>query len=128
MSSGMYFYKDLWDVFLSQVNVVGFAHFWDTSINVVSTINLVLCIGLAVDYAAHIGHAFMVASGSRKSKAIMMQPTYFCICLKNQWTIHSLKKFPDNLQRKRTKNYSEHYYNRDEIGFENFEKKIIPTK
>ena len=55
--------------FVAQVDVIGLIHFWDVTINTVSTINLILAIGLAVDYAAHIGHAFMACSGSRKSSS-----------------------------------------------------------
>ena len=55
-------------VVFTLVDVIGFAYLWGVTINVVSTINLVLAIGLAVDYAAHIGHAFMTATGSRNKR------------------------------------------------------------
>jgi len=38
--------------------VVGFAHFWGVTINGPSTIYLLICVGLAVDYSAHIAHVF----------------------------------------------------------------------
>lgn len=41
---------------------------WDISINSISIVNLVLSIGLAVDYSAHIGHAFMGARGTRDER------------------------------------------------------------
>lgn len=55
-------------VVFTLVDVIGFAYLWGVTINVVSTINLVLAIGLAVDYAAHIGHAFMTATGSTNKR------------------------------------------------------------
>ena len=55
-------------VVFTLIDVIGFAYLWGVTINVVSTINLVLAIGLAVDYAAHIGHAFMTMTGSRNKR------------------------------------------------------------
>lgn len=43
-------------------------HLWGLSINIVSCINLVIAIGLAVDYSAHIGHCFMTFVGDRNGK------------------------------------------------------------
>merc|ERR1711874_284259 len=48
----------------------GFLHFWDVTIDIISCVNIVLAIGLCVDYSVHIGLAFMVAKGSRKDKAV----------------------------------------------------------
>jgi predicted RND superfamily exporter protein len=45
-------------------------HFWGLTIDVVSCIDLVLAIGLCVDYAAHIGHTFMTCSGDRNERAM----------------------------------------------------------
>ena len=103
-----------------QVNVVGFAHFWDTSINVVSTINIVLCIGLTVDYAAHIGHAFMVASGSKKSKTIMMESTCLCISLKINPQNIRLKGFKLNFRENERRAIWKRYQSREEINLEKF--------
>ena len=36
-------------------------HFWGLTVDTVTTIQLILAIGLSVDYSAHIGHAFMVS-------------------------------------------------------------------
>ena len=36
--------------------------FWGLSIDTVTSVMLILAIGLCVDYAAHIGHAFMTSS------------------------------------------------------------------
>lgn len=35
--------------------------FWDVSYNTVTGVNIVVAIGLAVDYSAHIGHAYLEA-------------------------------------------------------------------
>ena len=47
-----------WDV-----DIIGFLHFWDITIDIISCVNIVLAIGLCVDYSVHIGHAFLIASG-----------------------------------------------------------------
>jgi len=45
-------------------------HWWGLTVDVVSCIDLVLAVGLCVDYAAHIGHAFMCCAGeSRAARA-----------------------------------------------------------
>jgi len=55
-------------VAMSLVNIVGFLHAWEISIDIVSCITVVLSIGLCVDYSAHIGHAYLVSKGSRSLK------------------------------------------------------------
>ena len=39
----------------------GLMAIWNVSLNTVSMINLVMAIGFAVDYSAHIAHAYVVA-------------------------------------------------------------------
>ena len=51
-------------VVLTLVDIVGMLHFWGITIDTLSCVNIVLAIGLCVDYSAHIAHAFMVAEGS----------------------------------------------------------------
>ena len=46
---------------------MGYMHFWDLTIDTVTTIILVLSIGITVDYSAHIGHAFMAARKGDKN-------------------------------------------------------------
>ena len=46
-----------------QVNVGGFIHFWGLTIDVVSCINLIIAVGLCVDYAAHVAHNFIGHEG-----------------------------------------------------------------
>ncbi|KAL0109067.1 hypothetical protein PUN28_014278 [Cardiocondyla obscurior] len=48
-------------VLLTLLNVCGFMYFWGLTIDIVSCIGLELAIGLSVDYAAHVAHAFLNA-------------------------------------------------------------------
>eukprot|EP00095_Tigriopus_kingsejongensis_P012251 snap_masked-scaffold472_size162276-processed-gene-0.4 protein:Tk12251 transcript:snap_masked-scaffold472_size162276-processed-gene-0.4-mRNA-1 annotation:"hypothetical protein DAPPUDRAFT_306990" len=60
----------LLSVLMTLVNVGGFMHFWGLTIDVVSCVNLVIAVGLCVDYSAHIAHAFMTCSGSKNERTI----------------------------------------------------------
>ena len=51
-------------VVITLTDIVGFLHFWDITIDIISCINIVIAIGLCVDYSVHIGHAYMVAKGT----------------------------------------------------------------
>jgi len=42
---------------------------WGLTIDSVTIINLVLAIGLSVDYSAHVAHAFVIAKGTRQERA-----------------------------------------------------------
>lgn len=42
---------------------------WDLTIDIITCINLVLCIGLCVDYSAHVALHFMQVEGSREERA-----------------------------------------------------------
>ena len=44
-------------------------HTWNISIDVVSAVNVIIAIGLCVDYSVHICHAFLTLSGSRRDRA-----------------------------------------------------------
>lgn len=55
-------------VFLTLVDVGALMHWWGLTIDTVSCIDLVLAIGLCVDYAAHVGHTFMTKSGTRDER------------------------------------------------------------
>jgi multidrug efflux pump subunit AcrB len=57
-------------VTITLTDIVGFLHFWDITIDIISCVNIVLAIGLVVDYSVHIGLAFMVAKGTRQDKAV----------------------------------------------------------
>ncbi|XP_046631548.1 uncharacterized protein LOC124311207 [Daphnia pulicaria] len=56
-------------VVLTLICVNGSMHFWGLTIDTVSCINLVLAIGLCVDYAAHVAHTFMTKTGTRNERA-----------------------------------------------------------
>ncbi|XP_033736833.1 protein patched homolog 1-like [Pecten maximus] len=55
-------------VLFTLVDVGGMMHFWGLTIDTVTSIILILAIGLAVDYSAHIGHCFMTFSGDRNAR------------------------------------------------------------
>merc|ERR1719510_1341676 len=62
-------------VVLTLVDIVGMLHFWDITIDTLSCVNIVLAIGLCVDYSAHIAHAYIVSEGSsieRSQSALSM--------------------------------------------------------
>lgn len=56
-------------VLCTLVDVAGTMHFWNLTIDTVTSIILILSIGLAVDYSAHIGHMFMTITGTRRERA-----------------------------------------------------------
>ncbi|XP_048761748.2 protein patched homolog 1-like isoform X1 [Ostrea edulis] len=58
-------------VIFTLVDVAGTMYFWGVTIDTASSILLTLCVGLAVDYSAHIGHTFMTVSGSKKERPVM---------------------------------------------------------
>jgi len=55
-------------VVLTLVNLGGFIHFWGLTIDTVSCTNIVISIGLCVDYSAHIAHAFMSSQGTKEQR------------------------------------------------------------
>lgn len=58
-------------VLLTLVNVCGFMQMWGLTVDLVSCIGLELAVGLCVDYAAHVGHTFlMVRQGTRDERAL----------------------------------------------------------
>lgn len=46
------------------IEILGFMYLLGIAIDSVSVINLVLAVGLSVDYSAHVGHCFMVKAGA----------------------------------------------------------------
>ena len=46
-------------------DVVGLIHFWGLTIDTISCVSVVLVVGLCVDYAAHLGHAFIISRGKK---------------------------------------------------------------
>jgi predicted RND superfamily exporter protein len=54
---------------LVDVCILGYMAHWDLDFNSVTAINLVLAVGLAVDYSAHIAHSFLVSKGCGVDRA-----------------------------------------------------------
>ena len=46
-------------VILVDVFIFGLLSFWDITLNSVTVVNIVIAIGLSVDYSAHIAHAYL---------------------------------------------------------------------
>ena len=42
-------------------------YFWGLTIDTVTSVMLILAIGLCIDYAAHIGHSFMTSKASTRN-------------------------------------------------------------
>jgi len=55
---------------VSCFEVIGFMSLWGVTLNSVSTVYILICVGLAVDYSAHIAHAFGDATGNSEDKAL----------------------------------------------------------
>lgn len=53
---------------LVELNLLAMLWYWDLELNFITVINLVLAIGLAVDYSAHMAHAYNVT-----------EPSYECV-------------------------------------------------
>ena len=47
------------------VDVVGALHFWGTTIDPLSSVCIIMAVGLCIDYPAHIAHSFLVAKGNK---------------------------------------------------------------
>jgi len=58
-------------IVLSVVNLVGYMHWWGITISGVSTIYILISVGLAVDYSAHIAHMFVVSKGTAPERAVL---------------------------------------------------------
>ena len=72
-------------VVLTLVNVGGFIHFWGLTIDTVSCTNIIISIGLCVDYSAHVAHAFMACTGTREQRV----NSFFKFTLKKYLTLRS---------------------------------------
>jgi len=58
-------------VVMTIVDVLGCMNLWGLAIDSVSVIQLVISVGLCVDYAAHIGHSFMKTSGASRQERVV---------------------------------------------------------
>ncbi|KAI9281405.1 patched sphingolipid transporter-like protein [Umbelopsis sp. AD052] len=56
-------------VIMILVNVVGIMTLWGVSLNAVSLVNLVICVGISVEFCCHVARAFSAGTGSRLERA-----------------------------------------------------------
>lgn len=56
-------------VALTTIDIMGSLHFWDFYMDVNMVVLLIISIGLAVDFSAHIGYTFMTVSGTNYDRA-----------------------------------------------------------
>jgi len=47
------------------LGVVGFVHFWGVTLNSMTMIQIIMCVGFCIDFSTHICHAFVHADGPR---------------------------------------------------------------
>ena len=58
--------------FISLVfELLGLMYIWNVSLNSISMINLVMAIGFAVDYSAHVAHSFVVSTESNPEDKVI---------------------------------------------------------
>jgi len=57
-------------VCMTLVNVLGYMKLWGLTIDVVSSIIVIISIGLCVDYSAHIAHTFLTVEGDRNHRMV----------------------------------------------------------
>jgi len=55
---------------VSIFEVMGFMSLWGVTLNSVSTVYILICVGLSVDYSAHLAHAFRHSTGTSEDKAL----------------------------------------------------------
>eukprot|EP01052_Picozoa_sp_SAG31_P035639 SAG31_NODE_4328_length_3351_cov_1.759225_1_plen_73_part_10 len=48
----------VWQITMVDISVLGSIHWWGLEVNAISIINLVMAVGLVVDYSVHIIHNF----------------------------------------------------------------------
>ena len=50
------------------LGVVGFLHFWGVTLNSMTMIQIIMCVGFCIDFSTHICHAFIQADGPRNER------------------------------------------------------------
>lgn len=58
----------VFSVILVLIDLSGFMFFWGLNLDILICILIIIALGLSIDYSAHIAHAFMVATGTRKER------------------------------------------------------------
>ena len=51
------------------VDMVGVMAVWNISLNAVSLVNLVMALGISVEFCSHLTRAFTISSGTRQARA-----------------------------------------------------------
>ena len=77
-------------------------HFWGLTTDTVTTIIIVLAIGLTVDYSAHLGHAFMISKKGNKNGIFIFLYTVLCIGV---FFIYFITFFNPNFTQERTESF-----------------------
>merc|ERR1719219_1161378 len=57
-------------VLLALLDIGGFMYFWGLTIDTVSCNNLIIAIGLCIDYASHVAHRFIIEPGTDRNSRI----------------------------------------------------------
>merc|ERR1712156_808295 len=57
-------------VLLALLDIGGFMYFWGLTIDTVSCNNLIIAIGLCIDYAAHVTHRYLGESGTKDERLV----------------------------------------------------------
>ena len=57
-------------VAMIDVDLLGLLYFWGLTSNFVTIANIIISVGIAVDYNAHIAHAFKQATGTRNERVV----------------------------------------------------------
>ena len=52
------------------VGMVGFMHFWGLALSAITTIQIILSVGICVSFSVHISHAFMTATGKNRNERV----------------------------------------------------------
>lgn len=51
-----------------KVDVAGTMHFMSLTIDPITNVLLIMCVGIALDYSTHLGRLFMMNTGSREGR------------------------------------------------------------
>jgi len=55
-------------VIMIEVDVVGMMYLWNINLNAVSAVNLVMCVGISIEFCVHIAHYFITTTGTRHER------------------------------------------------------------
>ena len=80
-------------LFMAIIDTVGFLHYWGVTISGTSTIYILVSVGLAVDYSAHIAHMFKVRRGGERRRGIhyCVIAVSYCMLLYVLCTLYSVR-------------------------------------